>query len=268
MTDDPDQAAQRPRPHRTAAPAGWFPDPADPDEQLRFWNGRSWTELRRPAAEPVQAPPPSAPAATGRRSPSMTLAGALLIVGGIAASFGEWTSPLSFELAIATLFAFVVYYACLAATFFVFAYAGFPHHGPGMAVVLYGLSLTFLVMLALIVMLGLTGESSWQAVLLITSLVGSALTIAFVVATWRNPLLPRGFRLVVLAFAILTVVANVLSSTAGIGVSGVTAIVVGACFVVLARDSREALEAAAASTDEDRRRLRAARQARRESPAG
>lgn len=207
------------------------------------------------------------PAAGGGRSAPLTLAGVLLVLGGIAASFGEWTTPASFALSVATLLAIVLYYACLAATFFVFAYAGFPYRGLGIGIVLYGLSVAFLVMLTLVAMLGLTGDSVWQAILLVTSLIGSGLTIAFVVATWRNLMLTLGFRVVVLVFAGLTVVANLLSTTLGIGFSGLAAIVVGACFVVLARNSRTALEAAAAGTDEDRRRLRSAARRRRASAA-
>ncbi|TDN88594.1 DUF2510 domain-containing protein [Microbacterium sp. BK668] len=264
MTDDAHGGPDGPGPRRAAAPRGWYPDPGDPDAQVRYWNGEAWTGLQQPIAPPGGAAVPG-PAQGGGRSMPMTLAGLLLVLGGIAASIGEWVAPLSSELALTTLLAFVVYYACLAGTFFVFAYAGFPYSGPGMAAVLYGLSITFLVMLALIVMLGLTGENLWQAILLLTGFVGSALTIAFVIATWRNLLLPRGFRIAVLAFAVLTVVANLLSGTLGIGISGLVAIVVGAGLVVLAGDSRAALEAAAEGTEEDRRRLRAARRARRGS---
>lgn len=42
-----------------SAPAGWLPDPDD-DAQLRFWDGASWTDFRRPAEAPPSAFSPAA----------------------------------------------------------------------------------------------------------------------------------------------------------------------------------------------------------------
>ena len=48
-------------------PAGWCPDPGSPD-QLRYWNGSSWTEH----TSPVMAPPPNfmSPPVASQRSPA------------------------------------------------------------------------------------------------------------------------------------------------------------------------------------------------------
>ena len=32
-----------------ATPAGWYPDPADPDNSIRYWDGEVWTESTAPA---------------------------------------------------------------------------------------------------------------------------------------------------------------------------------------------------------------------------
>jgi hypothetical protein len=36
----------------TATPAGWYPNPADAS-QLRYWDGKHWTEHRTPARPPT-----------------------------------------------------------------------------------------------------------------------------------------------------------------------------------------------------------------------
>nr|WP_269449744.1 DUF2510 domain-containing protein [Auraticoccus cholistanensis] len=57
--------------------AGWFPDPGGRPDQLRWWDGRRWTEQVRPAG---QVPGPSRPDPS-RSGPSRRGSGRLLAVG-------------------------------------------------------------------------------------------------------------------------------------------------------------------------------------------
>lgn len=192
----------------------------------------------------------------GGRSAPLTLAGILFVVGGVAGAVGEWTPASSFAAVMLGLAGFVVYFLCLSAAFFVFAHAGFPYRSAGMSVVLYGLSAVYIAMLVLLAMIGITGDVVWQTLFVVAGLTGSALSIAFTIAAARNPMLPRGLRVLVIVQLVLTIIANTLAAGAGVGVTGVVAIGVGVAYVVLARDAHRALEAAAAATPDDRERLR------------
>lgn len=79
----------------TAVPAGWYPDPQQPDTQ-RYWDGQRWTEhtaplapqappATQPATVGMYAPPPAAPTKTAAAGTKMTTQKKWLIGGGIAA---------------------------------------------------------------------------------------------------------------------------------------------------------------------------------------
>lgn len=248
-------------------PPGWYPDPEHPEVQLRHWDGGAWSAQTRPLAPQASTDPVGSPRAGGGRSMPITLAGAALVIGGIAGAVAEWISPssLEFTIAIASLIGLALYFASLSAAYFLFAQAGFPYRSTGMSIVTYGLALAYLVLLALFVMLGLTGDTVWEVVLGLTGLAGSVLAIVFTVATFRNLMLPTGFRILVLAQLLLTMLANSLAYFGVLGASGAVSIIVGAAFIVLAGNTRAALEAAAAGTDDQRERLRAARKRSREA---
>ena len=39
-------------------PAGWYPDPNDPENLTRYWDGRRWTEFTGPRSQAPPAEPP------------------------------------------------------------------------------------------------------------------------------------------------------------------------------------------------------------------
>ncbi len=48
-----------------AAPAGWHPDPDNPNGALRWWDGSRWTDHVHPVAPPTVPPPGPAPYSAG-----------------------------------------------------------------------------------------------------------------------------------------------------------------------------------------------------------
>jgi hypothetical protein len=49
----------------TASPAGWFPDPGNP-QNVRWWDGQQWTQYTQPAQPVAQPVAPSTPQPTGQ----------------------------------------------------------------------------------------------------------------------------------------------------------------------------------------------------------
>ena len=67
-------------------PAGWYPDPDDPNTQ-RYFDGSAWTQQTMPAASPSDSPyaPPGMPAAP--RSNSGNVLSIIAMVCGVIALF-------------------------------------------------------------------------------------------------------------------------------------------------------------------------------------
>jgi hypothetical protein len=68
-------------------PAGWYPDPHDPNTQ-RYFDGAAWTEQSMPAASPSDSPfpPPGMPAAPDASS-GKVLSIIAMVCGAIALLF-------------------------------------------------------------------------------------------------------------------------------------------------------------------------------------
>ena len=237
-------------------PAGWFVNPED-ESELRYWDGGSWTALRRvravtePHLTPYGAAPPAPPAQTIAVTP-LLVGGALLILAGIARAVSYL---LSYDAHDVSMVAAVLEVVGWTGAFLAFLIAGYPNRTSatravtGVLVGLYGLGGALAV--------GLTSTTAAPTgSLAIVGVVGLAtfgLGIAYAVAALRSRWLKTRLRSLPLALYLGLIVFGVLASvinaaiaagvpildTSGIivaGSSGIVPLVVGAFIIAFGRE--------------------------------
>jgi hypothetical protein len=214
-------------------PAGWFTDPEDPT-LLRYWDGSAWTDQRvaSQTATPAVAGGPELPHRP-ISVPPLLGAGALLVVAGL----GRAVSYLAPYDAFGVSLAFsVLEILGWVGAFLCFLAAGYPSRGTGARVLT--LVLVGIYILSGIISIGIALNPSAPAGLFtLLGLFGLAATgvgIAFAISAIRTRGLARRIRLLplalylgLIAFGVLTSVANSASASIG-GLATTTAIVIAA----------------------------------------
>jgi hypothetical protein len=211
----------------------------------------------RDAEAPLSADLATTPLPRGGRSAPLTLAGVLFIfvgIGGLVAALGvllgltpvsRLPSPLTDAM---VLVGGLVSATAHIAVYLVFWQAGFPHRGRGMTVVTVGISVSY----ALILLITLTGTT--RLALIAVAAITGILLLVFAIAAARNRLLPRGFRVVPVAQVILVMVGSIYFFVqtvligVGLDLTGFVFLGAGIAYVVLASNSRAALDYASAGT--------------------
>jgi len=197
------------------------------------------------------------------RSGPLTLAGMWFVVAGLGMIAPVIASllPNPFQdsagfVSIAPMMLGTVVSACAVVAGSVAAYAiltraGFPHRSRAMAVVTIGLAAVSPVIALARFVFPLASDMWTEAD--VVALVGGALLLLFAISAARNRVLPLGFRIVPAVQFVLAVLAFLVSHATFFPVNGIAFLCVGAAYIVLASHAREALEAAAAATPDERR---------------
>jgi hypothetical protein len=142
------------------------------------------------------------------------------------------------------------------AAYVILTRAGFPHRSRPMAFVTIGLAVGSPVT-ALGGFVFPFASDRWTVIDLAT-VIGGALLLVFAISAARNRVLPLGFRIVPAVQFVLAVLAFPVSHATFFPVNGVAYLAVGTAYIVFASHAREALEAAAAATPDERRGRRTA----------
>ncbi len=138
-----------------------------------------------------------------------------------------------------------------AAAYVTLARAGFPHGRGPMTLVTIGLAVVYPLLAVGRFFYGF-GSAAWTVVDVIIA-IAAALLLVFAISAARNRILPLGFRIVPGVQFVLAVLDYIISYWAFVPVTGITFIGVGAAYIILAANAREALEAAADATPDERR---------------
>jgi hypothetical protein len=229
-------------------PAGWFPDPEEPN-QVRFWDGTAWTDQR--AAGPSAAAPVDDAAQQPITVAPLLSAGALLVVAGLARVV-SYLAPYE-AFGVALIFSALEVLAWIGA-FVCFLVAGYPsrrRHARVLTLVLVGLYAVS-GMISLGIALNPYGAGGLLALAGLFGFAVLGVGIAFAISAIRTPTLTRRIAVLPLALYLGLIavgfVAGVASAaaatiggaaaTAGIllaAASGLAPAAVGALFLAFGR---------------------------------